>query len=238
MYPNSKRKGVDEVATNAVEPSRPAAKKQRGGRTGDDDVVAGPSTARVHDDILGIDEMSTSEQHGRRSTAVAKEVKREQTESIKEEDSVASHTVRLAKKEELCEIKDEETESSSSLNTALTTSGQRQQRSAAPSPFSSAHSTTTSRRFIIPEEVPSIVMGVLTPSAQNPGRCPCGWYQFYAVCTRLYQTEAFKCGARRSRSGVTVFCGSPAPRHNIDNYIVNRPCPRCPDAAPVVPPNP
>ncbi|XWW97055.1 hypothetical protein V2A60_005036 [Cordyceps javanica] len=105
-------------------------------------------------------------------------------------------------------------------------------RSAAPSPFTTHHGTQ--RRLIQPEDIGSVLYDVRTPSASNPGRCPCGWYLFYAVCAHTCRTEPYKCGARRARSGATVFCASPAPRHNVDDYIVNEPCSHCLDAGPVV----
>ncbi|OAA78130.1 hypothetical protein LEL_04953 [Akanthomyces lecanii RCEF 1005] len=107
-----------------------------------------------------------------------------------------------------------------------------QRRSAAPSPFASARSAQ--RRLIGLQDIPSVLASVLVPGASNPGRCPCGHYLFYAVCTHVCRTEAFKCGARRARSGAAVFCAVPAPRHNVDECIVNQPCPHCLDPSPVV----
>ncbi|EGX96769.1 hypothetical protein CCM_01427 [Cordyceps militaris CM01] len=110
-------------------------------------------------------------------------------------------------------------------------------RSAAPSPFASAHhgaAAAAQSRVIRPEDIPRVLKHVLRPSADNPGRCPCGWYEFYAVCAHVARREMYRCGARRAVSGDFVFCGSPAPRHNVDDYIVDQPCMSCRAFGPVV----
>ncbi|KAM3443930.1 hypothetical protein NHJ13734_001654 [Beauveria thailandica] len=102
-------------------------------------------------------------------------------------------------------------------------------RSAAPSPFASAYGAAQ-RRFIAPEELPSVVHGVLKYSPCNPDYCHCGWYSFYAVCGHQFKNEPYKCGVRRGQSGAAVFCGSPVPRHLVRDYIVNEPFVDCLDS--------
>ncbi|KAM3562061.1 hypothetical protein MY1884_002057 [Beauveria asiatica] len=106
-------------------------------------------------------------------------------------------------------------------------------RSAAPSPFTSAYGAAQ-WRFIGPEELPSVVHGVLRYSPGNTGYCHCGWYSFYAVCGRQFKNEPYKCGVRRGQSGAAVFCGSfcgsPVPRHLVRDYIVNEPFVDCLDS--------
>ncbi len=235
-----KRKGVGEATTttgggDVASRTRPTVKRRR---TDETCYTAGQepsSSGGVSNDLQADDIERTVEQDERPMSPIARVVKREDVRDTREEEPFPGFpSSGSTKMESPARFKSKGSGSSSIPDTADESSEQHWRRSAAPSPFATAHNAPQ-RRLIDLHDIPSVLPCVLTPSAGNPGRCPCGQYVFYAVCAHVAATEAFKCGARRaSRSGAAVFCASPAPRHNVDDYMVSQPCPHCLDPTPVV----
>lgn len=180
-------------------------------------------------------ERTVEEEAGRPISPIARIVKLRDGQGIKQEKPSTSRITATATEMESAErLQSRERASSSIPDTADESSERQRRRSAAPSPFASAHGNPQRRLLIGLQDIPGVLASVLVPSGSNPGGCPCGHYLFYAVCTHVCRTEPVKCGARRARSGAAVFCAVPAPRHNVDDCIVNQPCPHCLDPGPVV----
>jgi hypothetical protein len=58
----------------------------------------------------------------------------------------------------------------------------------------------------------------------NPNKCKCGRYIFLKSCGCLFESFAFKCGARRSPTGKIAFCRSPAPKHRVTKVRIKARC--------------
>ncbi|KAJ4144890.1 hypothetical protein LMH87_003758 [Akanthomyces muscarius] len=231
----AKRKGAgEEAADDVVGQPGSTVKRQRTDEAGTATVKREPSDRSAYSDSGEISLERAVEQEERPISPMTRIVKlRDGQGIIKQEEPPTSHiNVTATKMESPARLQSRERGSSGIPDTTEEPSERQQRRSAAPSPFASAHSAQ--RRLIGLQDIPSVLASVLVPGASNPGRCPCGHYLFYAVCRHVCRTEAFKCGARRARSGAAVFCAVPAPRHNVDDCIVNQPCPHCLDPTPVV----
>lgn len=231
MYLQLKRQASSGLSSAAYSMPRPTVKRQRGEENGSDE--ESEHLPAMVNEIASLEETSRTLQHdGRWSCPASGKARSSCGNIIKEEEPDAMEVVYTETEEGSFTIKEEEVPAYGVSEAAYTEHEQHRRRRAAPSSLTSTH--VVPKRFLIDFcDIPSVIEQNLVSSPRNPGRCPCGQYQFYAVCSHAITTEAFKCGARRSqKSGAALFCASPAPRHIMDEYLVNQPCRQCFDPPP------
>lgn len=86
--------------------------------------------------------------------------------------------------------------------------------------------TMADREFISPGELANDVTHRLVKSPLNPGRCPCGRYQYLAICGHVYGDTKFKCGKTLTHRTEVKFCRTPAPMNRVPRPRVNVTCGR------------
>ncbi|PMB69264.1 hypothetical protein BM221_003903 [Beauveria bassiana] len=222
-----KRKGAaSEVERDQPEPTvKRRCTRKTCNRNGD--APEPSSSTSIPSSFVGCNVAESIEEEESQTSAITSTVKPEDGTVIHQEDESRSR-VTGTKVEQPASQQRIKREGSDAQDLVEYPVEQHSRRSAAPSPFASAHGAAQGR-FIGPEELPSVVHGVLKYSPCNPGCCHCGWYNFYAVCGHQFKNKPYKCGVRQGRSGAAVFCGSPVLRHLVRDYIVNEPCVDCLD---------
>ncbi|KAH6632109.1 hypothetical protein F5144DRAFT_602856 [Chaetomium tenue] len=74
------------------------------------------------------------------------------------------------------------------------------------------------------QDIGSKKIQVLVSHESNPNSCTCGWYIWKKICGCSLLKDDFKCGGRKSTTGRSAFCRTPAPINQVTQFVVNEPC--------------
>ncbi|KAL7966177.1 hypothetical protein HDV63DRAFT_385721 [Trichoderma sp. SZMC 28014] len=79
---------------------------------------------------------------------------------------------------------------------------------------------------IVPAQMSDAASASRVYDTRTPA-CYCGWYCFYGNCGHMYQQHPLTCGGRRTPSGRSGFCKTPAMQHVVRGFYVNARCVDC-----------